>query len=687
MTDKLRNQTLWHALSIFRAIAISVMLIAPSHAVVVEPSNAERRLAQLIAEELDRRHLASDALFDARRPMVGEMILNAIDPSRSFLTQADLQAVDVSRLPDAIERGQLESIYRLYGLMLNRSEARLDYWLETLGRGESGLNLNDGEFLPIRDRESPWLNHPSELEDLWRRQLENQAINLLLADRSFDDTIKALIRRFDSQKNRLEQTRPDDVFTAVINAYASAYDPHTSYLPPADSETFNINMSLSLQGIGAVLQTEDEFTKVVSLIPGGPAERDGRLKPADRILGVGQGDAAIEDVVGWRLDEVVQLIRGPKGSQVRIEIQSGDDAPHREIVLIRDRVQLEEQSAKSTILEIGPDNEKVGVITIPTFYSDFTAKQAGDPNYRSTTRDVRRLLGELREQGVEALVVDLRNNGGGSLQEAYELFGLFITQGPVVQIQSAGGRTDVRGDRDPEIAWDGPLAVLVNRLSASASEIFAGAVQDYGRGLVLGSQTFGKGTVQALLPIENGQLKLTIAKFYRISGLSTQHQGVMPDIAFPSAFDPNEIGESALDTALPWDQIRSLRYNRLDVPQARVPLLVDQHQARIATDPNFVALLERTERARELSSADAISLRLEQRQREREINNQRALDIENTRRLALGLNVLGSFSDLETEDANDPDPNEDASLVESARILLDDIVINPRLAGLSAVAP
>lgn len=663
-------------------LALGWILVSTSHAVVVEPSEAERRLAQLIAEELDRRHLASDTLFEMRRPMVGDMILNAIDPSRSFLTTADLDRIEVNALPEAIERGQLKTVYQLYGVMLNRSEARLDYWLETLAQGTRGLNLTDDENLPIRDRESPWLNHPSELQDLWRKQLENQAINLLLADRTPEDTIDALMRRFESQKNRLEQTRPDDVFTAVINAYASAYDPHTSYLPPADSETFNINMSLSLQGIGAVLQTEDEFTKVVSLITGGPAELDGRLKPADRILGVGQGNEAIQDVVGWRLDEVVQLIRGPKGSQVRLEVQTGDDAPHREIVLIRDRVQLEEQSAKSTILDLGDARGTIGVITIPTFYSDFTAKQAGDPNYRSTTRDVRRLLGELREAKVDGLIIDLRNNGGGSLQEAYELFGLFIQRGPVVQIQSAGGRTDVRGDRDPDIAWEAPMAVLVNRLSASASEIFAGAVQDYGRGLVLGSQTFGKGTVQALLPIDAGQLKLTIAKFYRISGLSTQHQGVVPDIAFPSAFDPTEIGESALDTALPWDQIRSLRFNRLDVPAARVPILVDQHQARIAQDPNFVALLERTERARALSEADAVSLQLTTRQKERETNNQRALAIENTRRAALGLDTLGSFSELETVAAAEADPNDDASLIESARILLDDIALNPRLAGL-----
>jgi carboxyl-terminal processing protease len=652
-----------------------------AYALSIEPTQEDSILAQMITRELERRHLASDALFAERKPMVGQLILKAIDPSRSLLTQDDIRQADIDRLPDQIERGRLNTVYQLYGLSLTRSEERLDYWLDILNQGVGSIDLSDQEELRIRDEETPWVSDLTSLKDLWRKQLENQAIGLLLADRTEDETYKALIRRYNSQKNRIEQTRPDDIFAGVINAYASAYDPHTSYLPPADSETFNINMSLSLQGIGAVLQSEDEFTKVVSLIPGGPAEMDGRLKPDDRILRIAQGSQPFEDVVGWRLDEVVQKIRGPKGSQVRLEVQAGDDVPHREIVLIRDRVQLEEQSAKSQIIEAGKNGEKIGIITIPTFYSDFTAKQAGDPNYRSTTRDVKKLLEELRNQDVQGVIVDLRNNGGGSLQEAYELFGLFIPRGPVVQIRSAGGRTDVRGDRDPEVSWEGPMAVLVNRLSASASEIFAGAVQDYGRGLVIGSQTFGKGTVQALLPVNEGQLKLTIAKFYRISGQSTQHQGVIPDIQFPSAFDPKEIGESALDTALPWDQIRSLRYRPLDTPQARVAQLIDRHQARIATDPNFKALLKRTERAIELSSETGISLHLATRIKEREDNNQALLDIENARRTGLGLPTIESISELES-DGKEADPKDDASLMESARILLDEIQINPRLAGL-----
>jgi carboxyl-terminal processing protease len=657
----------------------------PGFAVVVEPAPQDRELARIITRELERRHLAAETLFDSRRPQVGQLILNAFDPSRSLLTEEDLFRFPVDLLPDQIERGSLDSAYRLYNLTLKRQRERGEYWLSLLDSSLSQVDLTDDESLAFRDAQSEWLPNTMALQQLWRQQLENAVINLALANRTPADIEKALRRRFISQLNRLEQTRPTDAFETVVNAYARAYDPHTQYLPPADSETFNINMSLSLQGIGAVLQTEDEFTKVVSIIPGGPAQRDGRIKPADRILSVGQENAELEDVVGWRLDEVVSRIRGAKGSLVKLEIQSGDGDPPRVIEIIRDRVQLEEQSAKKHVLELNEGRDQVGVITVPTFYSDFAARQAGDPNYRSTTRDVARLLSELRAEGVTSLVLDLRNNGGGSLQEAYELFGLFIETGPVVQIRSSGGQTDVRGDRDPEIAWDGPLLVLVNRLSASASEIFAGAVQDYGRGLVVGSQTFGKGTVQALLPMADGQLKLTIAKFYRISGESTQHQGVIPDISFPSPFDSGEIGESALETALPWDQIRPLRYRQLGDVEAVVPPLLARHQARIQTDPNFQALAARANRAIELSKEAEISLQLEARQAERAANEAWTLTLENTRRKALGLAVIESIDALEAEATTNRDnPAEDAAILEGAQILLDAIRLSPRLAETAA---
>lgn len=658
---------------------------APGFAVVVEPAPQDRELARIITRELERRHLAAETLFDSRRPQVGQLILNAFDPSRSLLTEEDLFRFPVDLLPDQIERGSLDSAYRLYNLTLKRQRERGEYWLSLLDSSLSQVDLTDDESLAFRDAQSEWLPNIMALQQLWRQQLENAVINLALANRTPADIEKALRRRFISQLNRLEQTRPTDAFETVVNAYARAYDPHTQYLPPADSETFNINMSLSLQGIGAVLQTEDEFTKVVSIIPGGPAQRDGRIKPADRILSVGQENAELEDVVGWRLDEVVSRIRGAKGSLVKLEIQSGDGDPPRVIEIIRDRVQLEEQSAKKHVLELNEGRDQVGVITVPTFYSDFAARQAGDPNYRSTTRDVARLLSELRAEGVTSLVLDLRNNGGGSLQEAYELFGLFIETGPVVQIRSSGGQTDVRGDRDPEIAWDGPLLVLVNRLSASASEIFAGAVQDYGRGLVVGSQTFGKGTVQALLPMADGQLKLTIAKFYRISGESTQNQGVIPDISFPSPFNSSEIGESALETALPWDQIRPLRYRRLGDIEAVVPPLLARHQARIQIDPNFQVLVARANRAIELSKEDTISLNLEARQAERAANEAWTLTLENTRRKALGLAVIESVDALEAEATTNRDnPAEDAAILEGAQILLDAIRLSPRLAETAA---
>ena len=657
----------------------------PGFAVVVEPAPQDRELARIITRELERRHLAAETLFDSRRPQVGQLILNAFDPSRSLLTEEDLFRFPVDLLPDQIERGSLDSAYRLYNLTLKRQRERGEYWLSLLDSSLSQVDLTDDESLAFRDAQSEWLPNTMALQQLWRQQLENAVINLALANRTPADIEKALRRRFISQLNRLEQTRPTDAFETVVNAYARAYDPHTQYLPPADSETFNINMSLSLQGIGAVLQTEDEFTKVVSIIPGGPAQRDGRIKPADRILSVGQENAELEDVVGWRLDEVVSRIRGAKGSLVKLEIQSGDGDPPRVIEIIRDRVQLEEQSAKKHVLELNEGRDQVGVITVPTFYSDFAARQAGDPNYRSTTRDVARLLSELRAEGVTSLVLDLRNNGGGSLQEAYELFGLFIETGPVVQIRSSGGQTDVRGDRDPEIAWDGPLLVLVNRLSASASEIFAGAVQDYGRGLVVGSQTFGKGTVQALLPMADGQLKLTIAKFYRISGESTQHQGVIPDISFPSPFDSGEIGESALETALPWDQIRPLRYRQLGDVEAVVPPLLARHQARIQTYPNFQALAACANRSIELSKEAEISLQLEARQAERAANEAWTLTLENTRRKALGLAVIESVDALEAEATTNRDnPAEDAAILEGAQILLDAILLSPRLAETAA---
>ena len=472
-----------------------------------------------------------------------------------------------------------------------------------------------------------------------------------------------------------------------MNAVTRTFDPHTQYFSPRNSENFNINMSLSLQGIGAVLQTEDEHTKVVRLVPGGPASKEGNLEPEDKIIGVAQGDEEMVDVIGWRLDEVVDLIRGPKSSTVRLEILSGAaaTAEPKTIAIVRDEVKLEEQSAQKEVIEIqdGKDTRRIGVIDIPTFYIDFEGRMNNLPDYRSTTRDVRRLVNELLDEKIDGLIIDLRSNGGGSLEEAINLTGLFIPTGPVVQVRGARGDVDVLRDRDPEVLYAGPMTVLVNRLSASASEIFAGAIQDYGRGLVIGGQTFGKGTVQSLRPLTEGQLKITQAKFYRVSGDSTQNQGVIPDIMFPSLFDKDKIGESALEKALPWDTIKPARKTKSNPVRSKLSRLKELHEERINDNPDFIFVREQKALVSEMRDKTQVSLNEEERKAEREENDRRRLALENKRRKAKGMPELASLDDPEEDekaegdeekdksDEEKDDEEPDAMLIETGNILLD----------------
>ena len=444
-----------------------------------------------------------------------------------------------------------------------------------------------------------------------------------------------------------------------MNAFAKTYDPHTQYFSPITSENFNINMSLSLEGIGALLQTEDEYTKVVSLVPAGPMEKSKSIRPNDRIIGVGQESDEIVDIIGWRVDDVVQLIRGKRDTSVFLQILpegSSDLASSKVVEIVRKKVELEEQTAQAEVVEIEQFGNlvRIGVIDIPTFYVDFKAMQNGDPNFRSTTRDVKRLLDELQTQNVDGVVIDLRDNGGGSLQEAKTLTGLFIDRGPTVQIRSKANRVDVLSDRDVRTSYRGPLAVLVNRLSASASEIFAGAIQDYQRGLVIGTQTFGKGTVQTLQPLEYGQLKMTQAKFYRITGDSTQHRGIIPDLRYPDDYDPEAIGESTLDDPLPWDQIRPTYYRAKGDIQAYLPELISRHEARILEDPEFNYVIEAF-KYRQLRADDTqLSLRESARIQEKSDNESFWLALTNTKRAAQGLPAVASLEEL-NEQSDDAD--------------------------------
>ena len=626
----------------------------------LEPTREESITTQQVMSNLLRGHYERKRLNDDLSSQVLDTLLDDIDSTHSYLLQSDVKDFEQFRktLDEALSRGNMKPAFYIYNRFQQRVNERLSFLLSELKENAGKYTFDSDETLNLDREEQPWATSPRELNDLWRKRLKNSILNLRLAGKEDDAIIELLTKRYQNQLNRVHQSKPVDAYQTFMNAVTRSFDPHTQYFSPRNSENFNINMSLKLQGIGAVLQTEDEHTKVVRLVPGGPAAKADNLEPEDKIVGVGQDkDGEIIDVVGWRLDEVVDLIRGPKNSTVRLEIIQGNDSTSGDskiIAITRDEVKLEEQSAQKEVIEVIDNGEtrRIGVIDIPTFYIDFQGRMENRPDYRSTTRDVRRLITELQEENIDGLMIDLRSNGGGSLEEAINLTGLFIPTGPVVQVRGARGNVEVLQDLDPEVLYKGPMTVVVNRLSASASEIFAGAIQDYGRGLVIGGQTFGKGTVQSLRPLTEGQLKITQAKFYRVSGESTQHQGVIPDIMFPSLFDKEKIGESALTLALPWDTIKPARDMKNNPITSKIPQLRDLHNVRIEDNPDFIFMREQKDLVTEMRGKTEVSLNETVRRSEREVNDERRLALENKRRLAKGMPVLDSIDD-DTDKADD----------------------------------
>jgi len=651
----------------------------------LEPSREHAMTTQQIMNTLLRGHYEHQRLNDDLSTQVLDALFDDIDSSRSYFLKSDIDGFEKYRyvLDEALSRGDMRPAFDIFNRYQQRVSERLSFLLNEVKENAGDYKFDQDERLDLDRENAPWANTTAELDDLWRKRLKNSMLNLKMAGKENDAILELLGKRYQNQLNRVHQSKSEDAYQTFMNAVTRSFDPHTQYFSPRNTENFNINMSLSLQGIGAVLQTEDEHTKVVRLVPGGPASKAGNLEPADKIIGVGQDDSDIVDVIGWRLDEVVDLIRGPKSTKVRLEIlpanSSGSDS--KVITIVRDEVKLEEQSAQKEIIEVqdGEHTRKLGVIDIPTFYIDFQGRMENKPDYRSTTRDVSKLINELKEEGIEGLVIDLRNNGGGSLEEAITLTGLFIPQGPVVQVRSTHGRVEVLPDTDPSVLYDGPMTVLVNRLSASASEIFAGAIQDYGRGLIVGGQTFGKGTVQSLRPLRSGQLKITQAKFYRVSGDSTQHQGVIPDILFPSLFDKEKIGESALEEALPWDTIRPAQFSHSGQVDDDLPSLQAMHDKRIASNPDFRFLREQKALIMELREKTKVSLNEKTREEERQENDDKRLALENERRKAKGMELLTSLDDEteadDTSAADDKDADkaeeDDALLMEAGHILVD----------------
>ncbi|MBI6919059.1 carboxy terminal-processing peptidase [Pseudomonas sp. FYR_2] len=658
----------------------------------LQPDRDEIVASLNVVELLKRHHYSKPPLDDARSVIIYDSYIKLLDPARSYFTAADIAEFDKwkTQFDDFLKSGNLDPGFTIYKRYLDRVKQRLDFALAELNKGVDKIDFTTKETLLIDRKDAPWMKDQAELDDLWRKRVKDEVLRQKIAGKEPKQIQETLTKRYKNQLARLDQTRAEDIFQAYINTFAQSYDPHTNYLSPDNAENFDINMSLSLEGIGAVLQSDNDQVKIVRLVPAGPAAKTKQVAPADKIIGVAQGNKEMIDVVGWRLDEVVKLIRGPKGSVVRLEIIPASNAPSDQtskiVSITREAVKLEEQAAKKSVLKLKQDGRdyKLGIIEIPAFYLDFKAYRAGDPEYKSTTRDVKKLLTELQKEKVDGVVIDLRNNGGGSLQEATELTSLFIEKGPTVLVRNSDGRVDVLEDENPGAFYKGPLALLVNRLSASASEIFAGAMQDYHRALIIGGQTFGKGTVQTIQPLNHGELKLTLAKFYRVSGQSTQHQGVLPDIDYPSIIDTKEIGESALPEAMPWDTIRPVVKPAADPFKPFLAQLKAQHEARSDKDAEFTYIRDRLALTQKLMNEKTVSLNEQERRARHDDIEAKQLALENIRRKAKGEEPLKELKKededaLPTEDENTK-PEDDAYLSETGRILIDYLSASTKVA-------
>lgn len=616
------------ALRIVCMVLLAAFVASAVFAQPLAPEPRHRDITRKIAAIMASYNFQNRALDDALSRDVFTRFLDTLDAGKLYLLREDVDrfAVHREQLDDYLRHGQLAAVYQFFEVYRRRFNQRMEHAIALV---DGGFDFSVDEEWRYQRDDADWAAGSAQLDEIWRKRIKNDFLELRLDGVADAEARDMLAQRYRSRMRSYAQLKTDEVYQWFINSYTTSVDPHTSYLPPRSSEDFNIDMSLSLQGIGAVLQADNEYTKVRELVQGGPAAAGGELRPGDRITGVAQGQQAVVNVVGWRLDDVVRLIRGPKGSLVRLEILPAKNAlrgPKKIIAIVRDTIKLTRRAAGKKILHAGGEGEagarKIGVVTLPIFYHDFRGQHSGGEDYNSASRDVARLLGELKAEGVDGVVLDLRGNSGGALTEAVALTGLFIDRGPVVQVKEANGLVKVERDRDPGVAWDGPLAVLVDRYSASASEIFASAIQDHRRGLVVGEPTYGKGTVQNLLPLggrDSGQLKITFAQFFRVNGGSTQFRGVIPDLRLPTD-DGGDYGERTLDNALPWSTINPV----LQPPAARedfaraVEQTVQLHRARLHSDAGLLLVRAENEQIRRNREQTTISLREAERRRERE---------------------------------------------------------------------
>ena len=594
--------------------------------------------AKAITELLALYHYQKLELNDSLSSAIFDAYIQALDNNRSIFLASDITSFEKYRnqIDNLTAAKNVSPAFVIYRVFRKRFLERMEYVTTQLAQQE--FDFTKDEYYEYDREKSPWPKAQKELNDIWTKSIKNQALSLKLAGKKSEEISKIIRERFERLTKSMHQTNSNDVFEIYMNAIAESYDPHTSYLSPRATDLFKQDMNQALEGIGARLQTDGDYTKVNEVLPGGPAEKSDLIHPNDRIIGVGQGAAGeMVDVVGWRIDDVVKLIKGPKGTQVRLQIlpaQTGVTGPPILISLTRDKVKLEDTKPKKQLIETTQHGKKIklGAITIPTFSMNFEEYQKGNPDYNSTTRDVKQSLTELKTEGVDGIVLDLRNNGGGSLIEAISLTGLFIKNGPVVQVKSSTSRTaEVLTDDDSSIVYGGPLVVLTNRYSASASEIFAGAIQDYHRGVIVGESTFGKGTVQSVVPLDRyvqeegvGSLKITLQKFYRATGSSTQHKGVIPDVKLPTALNPEQFGESSSQNALPWDEIKSALYQRTPFIDDKVLTGLNRlYRERLKSDPYLNKLVNETNETRRNIEQKRVSLNEATRKREMDEAEQR----------------------------------------------------------------
>lgn len=617
---------------------LSIMAFSQAFAVAdtlkLTPKPVYGKEASVIAFILDNNHYRKIKLNDSLSSAILDAFIKNLDNNKTYFTQKDVAAFEPYRftIDDRTRQEDVTVAYEVYAVFRKRFNEQMVYVLNHLVNQEFDYTI-DEFYESDRDKE-PWCKDEAELKEVWRKLIKSQALSLKLTGKEQPEIQKMLTERYERFRKSISQFNAEDVFSLYMNSITEAYDPHTNYFSPKAADLFKQNMSLSLEGIGARLQTENDYTKVAEVIPGGPAHKSGLIKANDRIIGVAQGDGELVDVIGWRIDEVVKLIKGPKGTRVRLQLlpaETGLSGAPTIIELVRDKIKLEDQQAKKSTIHYLKDGKqlKMGVITLPSFYMDFDEYQKGNPNYTSTTRDVKRLVEELQAEKIDGLVLDLRDNGGGSLSEAIDLTGLFIKEGPVVQVKNSANKIDVGADDNSAVVYSGPLVVMTNRFSASASEIFAGAIQDYHRGVVVGESTFGKGTVQTVVDLNRfipdvkandvGELKLTFQKFYRVTGSSTQNKGVTPDVKFPTALDPEQFGESANPSALPWDEIRGTLYHKsTNINDKVLANLNKNYQTRLKSDKKLGQLVNDVKETRIEFQETRVSLQESKRKLEME---------------------------------------------------------------------